>query len=192
MEPRNGIDASRRGRALGWSQSKSPHGMRINRHNERILVIRPGVPEGCCLAELAERCGFRVGQICHELGCSTAHFRNVFVRDTGIPPKRWIEELRVARVRESLEAGAAAGELALSMGFSCSASLKRALSRNLPEWFSRLQKTDAAGVETAGAEDVSPLGGIRGQAAVVPGAAAPRKRSPPGLVRGRRAVSLPA
>lgn len=107
--------------------------MRFNRSNERILVIRRGVPEECCLAELAERCGFRVCQICHELGCSTAHFRKVFVRDAGVSPKRWLDELRLNRTRESLEEGATTWEVALRLGFSCHASLRRALGRYLPE-----------------------------------------------------------
>ena len=100
-----------------------------------MTVIRPGFPEGRCLAELAERCGFRVCQICRELGCSPAHFRKVFVRDAGLPPKRWLVELRVRRARENLEAGGAAGEVALRLGFSCHASLRRALARHLPEVF---------------------------------------------------------
>lgn len=110
--------------------------MRIKRSEERFVVLRPGVPEGRCLAELAESCGFRVCQICHELGCSPAHFRNVFVRDTGVPPKRWLGEFRVARAREFLEAGVATGEVALRLGFSCHGSLRRALARHLPEVFS--------------------------------------------------------
>jgi len=100
-----------------------------------MTVIRPGFPEGRCLAELAERCGFRVCQICHELGCSPAHFRKVFVRDAGLPPKRWLVELRVRRARENLEAGGAAGEVALRLGFSCHASLRRAMGRDWPPLF---------------------------------------------------------
>ena len=109
--------------------------MRIEQKENRCLVRCPGIPEGRCLAELAERCGFRVCQICHELGCSPAHFRKVFARDTGLPPKRWLVELRVRRAREKLEAGGAAGEVALWMGFSCPANLRRALARHLPEVF---------------------------------------------------------
>lgn len=101
--------------------------MRIRRSEEKVVVLGPGVPEGRCLAELAERCGFRVCQICHELGCSPAHFRNVFVRDTGVPPKRWLGELRLRRTREFLEAGVATGEVAWRLGFSCHASLRRSL-----------------------------------------------------------------
>lgn len=107
--------------------------MQLIQDQGRWRVIRPGMPEGRCLAEMAERCGFRVCQICHELGCSTTHLRRVFVRDAGCPPKRWIEELREQRAREELEAGAATGEVALRLGFSCHASLRRAMMRRLPE-----------------------------------------------------------
>lgn len=110
--------------------------MRINRNDERLVVVRPGVPKGQCLVEMAERCGFRVCQICHELGCSPAYFRRIFVRDAGCSPKQWVEELRVRQAREHLEAGAAAGEVALRLGFSCHGSLRRALARHLPEVFS--------------------------------------------------------
>jgi AraC-like DNA-binding protein len=133
MRRRNGIDVFRISGALGGNSLAGLPIMIINRNNERILVIRPGMPEGCCLEELAERCGFRVCQICHELGCSTTHFRNVFVRDTGVSPKRWLDELRLNRTRESLEAGATAWEVALRLGFSCQASLRRALGRYLPD-----------------------------------------------------------
>jgi AraC-like DNA-binding protein len=109
--------------------------MRIRRSEERFVVLGPGVPDGRCLVELADRCGYRVCQICHELGCSPAHFRNVFVRDTGWPPKRWLADVRVRRAREQLEAGAATGEIALRLGFSCHASLRRSLARQLPELF---------------------------------------------------------
>jgi AraC-like DNA-binding protein len=109
--------------------------MRIKWSGERLVVLGPGVPEGRCLEELAERCGYRVCQICDELGCSPAYFRNVFVRDTGALPKRWLGEFRAARAREFLEAGAATGEIALRLGFSCHASLRRSLARQLPELF---------------------------------------------------------
>lgn len=132
--------------------SESSQVMRINRIDERILVIRQGVPEGYCLEELAERCGFRVCQICHELGCSTAHFRNVFVRDTGVSPKRWLDELRLNRTRESLEAGAATWEVALRLGFSCHASLRRALGRYLPELMTLPHPQEGLDAESRGGE----------------------------------------
>jgi len=109
--------------------------MRNPRSEERLMVVLPDLPDGRCLAELAEQCGFRVCQICHEIGCSPAYLRSVFVRDTGMPPKRWLGEIRVVRAREFLDAGAAAGEVALRLGFSCHASLRRSLARHLPEAF---------------------------------------------------------
>lgn len=109
--------------------------MRIERNEDRYLVVRPGFPEGRCLVGLAERCGFRVCQICHELGCSPAHFRRVFARDAGVSPKRWLEELRLIRAQECLEAGATTWEVALRLGFSCHASLRRAMGPHLPAIF---------------------------------------------------------
>lgn len=124
--------------------------MRIERDKDRCQVLRPGFPGACCLVELAERCGFRVGQMCHELGCSPSHFRRIFVRDAGVAPKRWLEELRLKGTRESLEAGTATGEVALRMGFSCHASLRRALGRYLPEMQVIQERRGAAGVGGAG------------------------------------------
>jgi hypothetical protein len=46
--------------------------------------------------------------------------------------------LRVRQAREHLEAGAASGEVALRLGFSCHASLRRALARHLPEVVSEM------------------------------------------------------
>lgn len=123
--------------------------MRIKQGEGWLVVVGPALPEGRCLVELAERCGFRVSQICYELGCSPAHFRSVFVRDTGLAPKRWLEELRVKKARESLVAGAASGEVALRLGFSCHASLRRSLAQHLPELFLREKGAIPTAVGTA-------------------------------------------
>ena len=112
--------------------------MQIQQREHQWRIVRPGMPEGRCLVELAERCGFRVWQICHELGCSPAYLRRVFLRDAGCSPKQWVEMLRVRQAREHLEAGAASGEVALRLGFSCHASLRRALARHLPEVVSEM------------------------------------------------------
>lgn len=67
------------------------------------------------------------------------------MRDAGCPPKRWLEELRIRGTREGLAAGVATGEVALRMGFSCRASLWRAMGRHLPEAFGRLKPGDVTG-----------------------------------------------
>lgn len=104
--------------------------MRLIQQEGRWWLVRPGMPEGRCVEEMAERCGFRVGQMVQELGCCPTYLRRVFLRDTGCGPKRWMQELRLQRVREQLEAGAAKAEVAVRLGFSCHASLRRAIRRN--------------------------------------------------------------
>lgn len=99
--------------------------MRIERMPNGWKILAPGWPEGVCLRKVADRCGYRVTEICGELGCSEAYFRRVFLRDTGLSPKRWLMDERMLMARRYLEGGRAWVEVAEALGFANPASFRR-------------------------------------------------------------------
>jgi AraC-like DNA-binding protein len=82
------------------------------------------------LGEIASRCGYRVCQICDELRCSQQYFRRVFLRDEGMPPKRWLQTERLAVARRELGRGRNLAEVAELLGFASAGSLRREVRRD--------------------------------------------------------------
>lgn len=85
---------------------------------------------GCSLREVAHRCGYRVGEICAVLQCSERYFRRVFLRDTGLSPKQWLREERMAVALQELEKGSEPGVIAEALGFASPSAFRREF-RNL-------------------------------------------------------------
>jgi AraC-like DNA-binding protein len=79
-----------------------------------------------CLERLAHEQGYRVDGICEVLGVGERYAREVFLRDVGIPPKRWLGNLRMEVARKLLAEGADLARIHLQLGFSHPNSFRRA------------------------------------------------------------------
>ena len=99
--------------------------MRITRKENSWKILTPASADGCCLRELASRCGYRVCQMCESLDCSEGYFRRVFVRDTGLSPKRWLRDERMVIARQRLDQGWDPAGLAEELGFASLATFRR-------------------------------------------------------------------
>ena len=76
-----------------------------------------------------------------ELRCRERYFREAFVRDVGISPKRWLKENRMIVAKGRLDEGVSPDELAEELGFTSCRAFRRAFVawfRVLPrEWAGR-------------------------------------------------------
>ena len=89
------------------------------------MLLRSGAAEKC-LHQLAMRHGYRIDQLCSELGCSERYLYNsVFTRDIGLSPKVWMRWERMAVARRKLVGGKAADEVAVELGFSSPNNFRR-------------------------------------------------------------------
>lgn len=84
-------------------------------------------PDGgsVCLQRLALRCGYRICEICEELGCSERYLYEVFLRDVGLPPKRWMRQERMVVARRKLIGGKTPEEVAADLGFGSQNNFRR-------------------------------------------------------------------
>lgn len=78
-----------------------------------------------CLQRLAMRCGYRIKEICEELGCSRRYFYEVVERDIGLPPKEWMRSERMVVARRMLTGGRSSEEIAKLLGFCSKHSFRR-------------------------------------------------------------------
>jgi AraC-like DNA-binding protein len=88
-------------------------------------VLGAGREECRSLLALALRLGFRVGDLCRELGCSERYLRTVFVRDVGLPPKNWMRQERMVMARHMLQQGLAPEEVTEKLQFSTPNNFRR-------------------------------------------------------------------
>lgn len=70
-----------------------------------------------CLERLAYQKGYRVADVCAALGCSSRYLHTLFVRDVGLPPKRWMKLERMVVAKRKLEAGQSPEMVARDLGF---------------------------------------------------------------------------
>ncbi|KAF7600728.1 MAG: AraC family transcriptional regulator [Candidatus Dactylopiibacterium carminicum] len=73
-----------------------------------------------------------VERLAARVAMSPRNFTRVFTRETGIPPARYVEEMRLGAARQLLEQGGQGIEqVALAAGFGSSLNLRRVFERNL-------------------------------------------------------------
>jgi AraC-like DNA-binding protein len=100
--------------------------MRIVRPDSRWWILLPERRGGpVCLHGLALRCGYRICEVCAELDCGERYLHLVFVRDVGMPPKRWMREERMVVARRELDRGRSVVEVAAALGFGCVRTFRR-------------------------------------------------------------------
>ncbi len=93
------------------------------------LVLFADRRPSLCLHGLALRCGYRVGEVSDVLGYSGRYVQEVFVRDLGVPPKRWLREERMALASRLLRTGMMPGEVADKIGFAAGNGFRREFQR---------------------------------------------------------------
>lgn len=99
--------------------------MRIVRPDQSWCVLLPAANEQLCLQRLALRCGYRINEICEQLGCSRRYFHEVFLRDIGLPPKEWMRWERMVVARRMLTGGRSPEDIAEVLGFCSKQNFKR-------------------------------------------------------------------
>jgi AraC-like DNA-binding protein len=77
------------------------------------------------LQGLALRCGYRICEICSELECSERYLHEVFMRDIGLPPKRWMRAERMVVASRKLVGGKSPEEVAMELGFASANNFRR-------------------------------------------------------------------
>jgi AraC-like DNA-binding protein len=82
-----------------------------------------------CLEKLAFRKGYRVGDICAALGCSQRHLYSVFLRDIGLPPKKWVDLERMVVARRMLEGEVFISKVAGDLGYTSVVAFGRRFER---------------------------------------------------------------
>ena len=119
--------------------------MRIVQPEDSWFVLRPCRVGRLCLRRLALRCGYRICEICSELGCSERYLYEVFLRDTGQTPKKWMRWERMEVAARQLVGGSPPEEVAKHLGFSSAGSFRReflAVHRMPPLDFQRERKRE--------------------------------------------------
>jgi AraC-like DNA-binding protein len=99
--------------------------MRIARVGYRWRLVAVGHVVHDCLETLALAEGYRVGAVCERLGVSQPYFREMFVRDVGLPPKVWMQWERMVVARRMLSWGVEPEEISELLGFSQFSSFRR-------------------------------------------------------------------
>lgn len=99
--------------------------MRMVRPEYYWCVLMPSQSGRICLQRLALRCGYRIGEVCEELGCGERYLNEVFKRDIGLPPKVWMRRERMVVARRMLGGGKPTAEVAEALGFGTVNSFRR-------------------------------------------------------------------
>lgn len=99
--------------------------MRIARVDCRWRVLGFGHVLHDCLETLAYEQGYRVDEVCRELGLGPRHFREIFLRDVGLSPKEWMAWERMVVARRLLGWGMDPVVVAERLGFSHPNSFRR-------------------------------------------------------------------
>ena len=89
------------------------------------MILLPSRREALCLRRLALGCGYRICEVSSELDCSERYLHEVFVRDIGLPPKKWMRAERMVVAIQKLTAGKAPEEVARDLGFASAGSFRR-------------------------------------------------------------------
>ncbi len=84
---------------------------------------------GGSLEVLAHRSQYNINEICMALGCSQRHIYDVFVRDIGLAPQRWVDGLRMTVARKKLAEGDAITAVSDALGYSCVVAFTRRFGR---------------------------------------------------------------
>lgn len=108
-----------------WEKASSYRPMRLVRPGQSWLVLLPSRGEGVCLQRLAMRCGYRICEICAELDCSERYLFEVFSRDIGLSPKKWMRAERMVVAGRKLAGGRSPEEVAMELGFASANSFRR-------------------------------------------------------------------
>jgi AraC-like DNA-binding protein len=77
------------------------------------------------LESLAFEQGYRVDEVCRELGLGSRYFREIFLRDVGLSPKEWMAWERMVVARRLLGWGMDPVVVAERLGFSHPNSFRR-------------------------------------------------------------------
>jgi AraC-like DNA-binding protein len=85
----------------------------------------PSRGQRICLQRLALRCGYRICELCSELECSERYLYQVFSRDIGLPPKKWMRWERMVVARRKLVGGKSPEEVAKDLGFATPNNFRR-------------------------------------------------------------------
>jgi len=99
--------------------------MKIIRSDQAWRVFRANVSGALVLESLARRHGYRVCEMCAELGCGERYLHATFVRDIGLSPKMWLRQERMLVARRLLRDGRSADAVAEELGFSTLNNFRR-------------------------------------------------------------------
>lgn len=99
--------------------------MQIIRLEQSWSVLLTGGGGRWCLQGLALRCGYRIGEMCEELGISPRYFHEVCRRDIGLAPKDWLRRERMVVARQMIAGGQPPWEVAGTLGFSSANNFRR-------------------------------------------------------------------
>lgn len=99
--------------------------MRILLDEIRVVVVFKDMRQPQCLRELAMQSGYRVGEMSLLLGCSRRYVQEVFSRDLGVAPKRWLRMERMSVVEQFFAEGLRPGEVAERLGFSAGTGFRK-------------------------------------------------------------------
>ena len=100
--------------------------MRIVMEESGWRVLSPARPdEMICLRRLVLQCGYRICEVCRELGCSERYLYEVAKRDVGLPPKAWMRQERMVTAKRMLGEGMGFSEVAEKLGFASTAGFRR-------------------------------------------------------------------
>lgn len=99
--------------------------MKIVRSDHAWRIFRANGPGTLVLETLARRHGYRVCEMCTELGCGERYLHATFVRDIGLSPKMWLRQERMLVARRLLRDGWSADSVAEELGFSTLNNFRR-------------------------------------------------------------------
>jgi len=99
--------------------------VRIIRSDQAWRVFRANASGSLVLETLARRHGYRVCEMCAELGCGERYLHATFVRDIGLSPKMWLRQERMLVARRLLRDGRNADAVAEELGFSTLNNFRR-------------------------------------------------------------------
>lgn len=99
--------------------------MRFVRPVDRWCILQTTPKSRACLQVLALKCGYRICEMCMELGCTERYFYEAFARDLGLTPKEWLKRERMVVARRMLTGGRTPDEVASCLGFSSANNFRR-------------------------------------------------------------------
>lgn len=119
--------------------------MQIIRREESWWVLLTGGGSRWCLKGLALRCGYRICEMCGELGISPRYFYEVCRRDIGLAPKDWLRRERMVEARRLITGGQPPWQVAGVLGFSSANNFRREFRAHHPVGPLDFQKNERVG-----------------------------------------------